>query len=282
MIFLNNKSLKISILTSAMMASIAFADDAVVNHTLNTKNLNNDTVNSSKTTTATNVATNKVEDTTKESANANNTANTLQDNLVNNGNDIVQKTLDTLEPGDTVYVSDKNIIWLRRGPSTAYKIIGQKTIGEPLSFIEYSNNKEYIKAQDSEGLEFWVKKGETQLELCGPLKEKELQDKIASLEYELEHYDSTLKEDYDKVSATLEKLTKENAKLKSELKLKEENLLKLDEIRRDLSDKLETKELDMQMRWWVQGAMIGLIGAILGAILIYIPRPGKKAKRNRF
>ncbi len=44
---------------------------------------------------------------------------------------------------------------------------------------------------------------------------------------------------------------------------------------------LKLKELDMQMRWWLQGALIALCGAIIGIIFVYIPRPGKK-KQIRF
>lgn len=34
----------------------------------------------------------------------------------------------------------------------------------------------------------------------------------------------------------------------------------------------------MQMRWWLQGALIALCGAIIGIIFVYIPRPGKKSR----
>ena len=63
---------------------------------------------------------------------------------------------------------------------------------------------------------------------------------------------------------------------------KDETIANLDEMRRDYADKLETKELDMQMRWWLQGAVIALAGAIVGIIFIYIPRPNRKVKRERY
>ena len=38
----------------------------------------------------------------------------------------------------------------------------------------------------------------------------------------------------------------------------------------------------MQMRWWMQGAIIALAGAIVGVILVFIPRPSRKQKRERY
>ena len=60
------------------------------------------------------------------------------------------------------------------------------------------------------------------------------------------------------------------------------SLQELDELYRDASSRLETKDLDMQMRWWMQGAIIALAGAIVGVILFFIPRPSRKQKRERY
>ena len=85
----------------------------------------------------------------------------------------------------------------------------------------------------------------------------------------------------DELDKLKEKLEKENASLKSTLAAQNEKIEDLDATRRDFADKLETKELDMQMRWWLQGAVIAFCGAIIGIICVYIPRPSSKRK-NRF
>ena len=56
----------------------------------------------------------------------------------------------------------------------------------------------------------------------------------------------------------------------------------LDTLYRDASERLETKDLDMQMRWWMQGAIIAFCGAIAGVIFVFIPRPTRKQKRERY
>lgn len=97
----------------------------------------------------------------------------------------------------------------------------------------------------------------------------------------MDNYDSIVAKDYQVAKAKVEKLEKENAALKEQLSKQNNQLEDLDATRRDYADKLETKELDMQMRWWLQGALIALCGAIIGIIFVYIPRPGKK-KQIRF
>ena len=89
-------------------------------------------------------------------------------------------------------------------------------------------------------------------------------------------------QNYQVAKAKLEKLEKENAQLKDTLAKQNSQIEELDATRRDYADKLETKELDMQMRWWLQGAIIALCGAIIGIICVYIPRPNRKRKMNRF
>ncbi len=38
----------------------------------------------------------------------------------------------------------------------------------------------------------------------------------------------------------------------------------------------------MQMRWWTQGAVIAVCGALFGIILVYIPRPNNRRRKDRF
>lgn len=121
-----------------------------------------------------------------------------------------------------------------------------------------------------------------QIEPCGKAKVDLLEGEIANLNNRLENYDSEVAHNYQVAKAKLEKLEKENAQLKDTLAKQNSQIEELDATRRDYADKLETKELDMQMRWWLQGAIIALCGAIIGIICVYIPRPNRKRKMNRF
>lgn len=184
--------------------------------------------------------------------------------------------------GGPVYVSDENRIWTRSGPGTQYRITGSRSIGDELKFLSYSQNGEYVRLEDEEGKVVWMDLSTVQSEKCGYPLEEELRREIASLQERLENYDSDLARELNAAKTRLERLETENRGMSEAIAQKDETIARLDEMRRDYADKLETKELDMQMRWWMQGALIALAGAVVGIIFLYIPRPRRKSRRERF
>ncbi len=179
-----------------------------------------------------------------------------------------------------VYISDRANVWTRSGPGTNYRIKGSKHVGDKVKFIRYSDNGKFVLVEDEEG-QIWIQTNDVQQEPCGKALADILQARVNELENKLANYDTQLAKDYANASAKLAVLEKENAQLRAADNDKNETIQKLDTQRREYADKLETRELDMQMRWWLQGAMIALGGAIIGVIFIFIPRPGRK-RRDRY
>ena len=179
-----------------------------------------------------------------------------------------------------VYISDRANVWTRSGPGTNYRIKGSKHVGDKVKFIRYSDNGKFVLVEDEEG-QIWIQTNDVQQEPCGKALVDILQARVNELENKLANYDTQLAKDYANASAKLAVLEKENAQLRAADNDKNETIQKLDTQRREYADKLETRELDMQMRWWLQGAMIALGGAIIGVIFIFIPRPGRK-RRDRY
>ena len=169
-------------------------------------------------------------------------------------------TVEESQVGDEVYVSEAANVWLRTCPSANCRIVQATHVGEKFKFIKMSDDKKFALVED-DGKQLWMQTRDLQTEPCGKAKVEILEGQVAK--------------------AKVEKLEKENAALKEQLSKQNNQLEDLDATRRDYADKLETKELDMQMRWWLQGALIALCGAIIGIIFVYIPRPGKK-KQVRF
>lgn len=184
-------------------------------------------------------------------------------------------------PGANIYVSDRAYVWLRSGPGTQYKITGSVHPGDSVSFKRYSQDKRFIEVQHGNG-SYWMQAHDLQAEPCGKAKEAILQEQINALQNKLENYDNELSRDYKNIKARLEKLENENSGLKKAVADKDTTIQELDETRRKYADKLETKELDMQMRWWLQGAMIATGGAFIGILLVFIPRPNRKKREIRF
>ena len=190
------------------------------------------------------------------------------------------ETPQTPTPGVTVYVSDHNRIWTRSGPTTRHRITGSARIGDKLTFLEASGK--FYKVRNENGKEFWMQADTLQVEPCGYTLTEDLQKQVNDLTYKLENYDTELSRNYQAAKKRLERLEKENTGMKEAILQKDATIQQLDEQRRSYAESLETKDLDMQMRWWMQGAMIALGGAILGAIFIFIPRPRLKRRRDRY
>ena len=190
------------------------------------------------------------------------------------------ETPQTPTPGVTVYVSDHNRIWTRSGPSSRYRINGSVRIGDKLTFLE--ERGKFYKVRSEDGKEFWMQSDTLQVEPCGYTLTEDLQKQVNDLTYKLENYDTELSRNYQAAKKRLERLEKENTGMKEAILQKDATIQQLDEQRRSYAESLETKDLDMQMRWWMQGAMIALGGAILGAIFIFIPRPRLKRRRDRY
>lgn len=182
--------------------------------------------------------------------------------------------------GDEVYVSEAANVWLRTCPSANCRIVQATHVGEKFKFIKMSDDKKFVLVE-GDNKQLWMQTRDLQTEPCGKAKVEILEGQVAKLQNDLDNYDSIVAKDYQAAKAKVEKLEKENAVLKELLSKQNNQLEDLDATRRDYADKLETKELDMQMRWWLQGALIALCGAIIGIIFVYIPRPGRK-KQIRF
>lgn len=189
-------------------------------------------------------------------------------------------TVEESQVGDEVYVSEAANVWLRTCPSANCRIVQATHVGEKFKFIKMSEDKKFALVE-GDGKQLWMQTRDLQTEPCGKAKVEILEGQVAKLQNDLDNYDSIVAKDYQVAKAKVEKLEKENAALKEQLSKQNNQLEDLDATRRDYADKLETKELDMQMRWWLQGALIALCGAIIGIIFVYIPRPGKK-KQVRF
>ncbi len=184
--------------------------------------------------------------------------------------------------GGPVYVSDQNMVWVRSGPGTNYRIIGSRAIGTELTLRAYSRDGSFAQVEDAEGNTFWMGTKTLQADSCGKVREQELLARIGSLEDQLKNYDSALKRQADAATQRSERLERENAGMQQAIAQKDKTIEELDELRRDYEDRLQTKELDMQMRWWLQGAIIAFCGAVAGIIFVYLPRPTRKSRRERF
>lgn len=183
--------------------------------------------------------------------------------------------------GGPVYVSENVKIWTRSGPSEGYRVTGSRQIGDELTFVRYSDNGRWAQLKKDDDT-FWMPLENLTPQMCGPLLVSKLNGEIDSLNYRLDNYDNELSRQLKIAQEQVAQLSKENTQLKSTLTSKDATINELDELYREYAERLETKELDMQMRWWMQGAIIAFCGAVAGVIFVFIPRPVRKQKRDRY
>lgn len=186
-----------------------------------------------------------------------------------------------VQVGDDIYVSEAANVWLRSCPATNCKIQDRTHVGKTFKFVKMSEDKKFILVDDG-NRSLWMQTRDLQIEPCGKAKVEILEGEIANLKNSLANFDSEAAVELKKANAKIEKLEKENAALKNSLTNQTEKIEDLDATRRDYADKLETKDLDMQMRWWIQGAVIAFCGALIGIICVYIPRPNRRKKQMRY
>ena len=122
----------------------------------------------------------------------------------------------------------------------------------------------------------WIPKREIQREESNRYKVSKLEEENSSLKYKLDNIDSESMRELKKATEELTRLKKAYTELKQVHEEMEVKMKETAEENEELSSKLETKDQDMQLRWWKQGGLIALIGAIVGVILVYLPRPRRR------
>ena len=173
-----------------------------------------------------------------------------------------------------VYVTENEGVWTTRGPGTEYKLIGTVRPGDRLEFI--SEKKGYYQVIKPNGQEAWIPKKYVQSEKSFRYQAEELAKENAELKYQLEHIDSESAQELRKVKKELEQIRTAHAALEREQLSQVEELKEARALKADLDAQLKTREQEMQIRWWKNGGLIAGAGAIMGVILVYLPRPRRK------
>lgn len=176
--------------------------------------------------------------------------------------------------GKYVYVTENEGIWTTRGPGTEYKLIGTVRPGDRLEYI--SEKKNYYQVIKPNGQEAWIPKKYVQSEKSFRYQAEELAKENAELKYKLEHIDSESVKELRAVKKELEQIKTAHAALEREQLSQVEELKEARALKADLDAQLKTREQEMQIRWWKNGGLIAGAGAIIGVILVYLPRPRRR------
>ncbi|WP_298772767.1 TIGR04211 family SH3 domain-containing protein [uncultured Shewanella sp.] len=173
-----------------------------------------------------------------------------------------------LAANQTRYISDDVYLYLLGGPGTQYRILGSVEAGQSVTFLSETQG-DYSKIIDPKGREGWV---ETKL----LTKEESLRFKYPKLQKELEDTKVKLTQSLSSNETNTQDLSDAKAQV---AKLKA--ILETTTDQRDEANaKLDHIQANERFEMWKEGGIIAGIGALVGMILIYMPRPRRRNKNK--
>ncbi len=171
----------------------------------------------------------------------------------------------------TGYVSDKQQLWTTRGPGKQYRVAIQVQVGEKVSVLDEAKGYYQIFTQD--GKTGWISKKSIQTEESNLSKVNTLSIENERIKYRLANFDSETARELKKTTQELESLKAEHQKLLVEHSKQTEEIKHLTSENARLEEESGNKERTNQITWFTYGGIVGGIGIVIGAILVYLPRP---------
>ncbi|ABE53980.1 SH3, type 3 [Shewanella denitrificans OS217] len=169
----------------------------------------------------------------------------------------------------THFITDDVYVYIHGGPGNQYRIIGSVEAGQAVTSLNETQD-DYAKIIDHKGREGWVKS--ELITTTKSIRERlpDLQEVISKAKDELQQMTQT----QATTAIALDDANKRISQLKQ--------LLAKTEAQRDtIKQKVESVEDKQMFAMWQQGGMIAGIGALIGIILVYLPRPSGR-KKNRW
>nr|WP_275974654.1 TIGR04211 family SH3 domain-containing protein [Shewanella algicola] len=167
------------------------------------------------------------------------------------------------------YISDDVFTYIHGGPGTEFRIIGSVEAGQPITLLDNTQG-DYTQIIDHKGREGWVLSSlvtdKPSFRVRFPEMEAQLREtneQLNKVSLSTDNNEEYLKLANDKIA----ELTKALAQATTE--------------RDDAQSKISQVVDDQRYELWQQGGLIGGLGALIGIILVYLPRPQRR-KKNRW
>ncbi len=168
--------------------------------------------------------------------------------------------------GQTRYVNDDVSVFMHSGPGRQFRIIGNVVAGVPIKILDGTEQNGFIQIETNEGREGWIEVQYTQRNKSFRTLLPETQEKLVrSLER------------VSQLEATIDELNNSLSSLRQEATEKSKLLNSANANISELEAEVETRELDIQVRWLINGGGLAISSIILGILITYLP---KKRKRN--
>ena len=169
----------------------------------------------------------------------------------------------------THYVSDDVFTYIHGGPGTEFRIIGSIEAGQPITF----NGKvegDYSQIIDNKNREGWIRSDFVTDKPSYRVRFPDMEKELISVNQQL----NSISLNTDNAAQDLELANQKIIELQTALKAA---LTERDTARAKVSSNID----EQQFKMWQQGGIIAGIGALIGIVLVYLPRPQRR-KNSRW
>ena len=164
------------------------------------------------------------------------------------------------------YISDDVFIYIHGGPGNEFRIIGSVEAGQPITKLGNTEG-DFTQIIDHKGREGWV--------LASLVTDKpSYRERFPKLEAQLKQANEQLNQITQGTDNTEEYLQLANDKV-AELNT---TLATVTKQRDAAESKVQQVADNQRYQMWQQGGLIAGIGALIGIVLVYLPRPQRRNK----
>nr|WP_283106213.1 TIGR04211 family SH3 domain-containing protein [Shewanella saliphila] len=167
------------------------------------------------------------------------------------------------------YISDDVFTYIHGGPGTEFRILGSVEAGQPITLLDNTQG-DYTQIIDHKGREGWV--------LSSLVTDKpSFRVRFPEMEAQLRETNEQLNKVSLSTDNNEEYLKLANDKIAELTTALAQATTERDEAQSKISQVVD----DQRYELWQQGGLIGGLGALIGIILVYLPRPQRR-KKNRW
>lgn len=178
---------------------------------------------------------------------------------------------------DDKYITDNISVYLRRGPSTNYGLIGSLKSGDKVTIIDKSDDGSFTKIRDEKNRLAWI---ESELLTNTPSAKERLpllEEQINTLNEKIINLDQekqTLINDYNEQLKTAQSKISQLESSRNEL---EQDLNQKNLQIETLNKEIDENGQNLMLKWFTRGGIVAGAGLLLGLLLPFIfPRRRKK------
>ena len=159
------------------------------------------------------------------------------------------------KPIVNAFISDDLFIFMRSGAGEQYRLLGSINAGTPIALIGKDKNG-FQKISDEKGRTGWIKKQYIQLTPSLRAVIVDLNAQLASNDENKAQLNSTLLNNKEQIN----NLSNSNTRLRAKVALLNKNLV-------NVQSKLKKQDNSVKKQWFYNGAIVLIIGLLLGLIL---------------